>query len=320
MKNKYELDATSIGTHFEYLPDFEDVLEINGYDELIGQERAEEALRYGLEMKGPEYNIFVCGQSSVGKKSFVMKTLSQYKAKGEKPWDWCYVYNFEDEYNPLAIRLPSGRAKDYKEDMNRLLEEFAEELVDRLYSDEYESEKSVIVDAYQDRLSEMTEKLYTEAEGRSFNVKSTSEGFAFIPLADEKEMSEKDYNELPQEEKKAINDRVAVLKAMALDILKETRQSKAAMNQKIKELGDGICDDILSHRIRNIIDKYGEGNVQLIRYMELLERDMKDNIDQFLIDADDEEYDESFYKRYYINIMCCSQCEGMPVVYEDNPE
>ncbi len=321
MKEKYELERKALEQYYEYLPDFEDILEINAYDELIGQERAEEALRYGLEMKGQEYNVFVCGQSSLGKKSFVMKTLYSYSGNGQTPWDWCYVYNFEDEYSPMAIKLPHGEAKEFKEDIRHLIDAFTEELVERLYSDEYEIEKSETVDSYQDKLSEMIEKLYQEAEKRRFNVKNTSEGFAFIPLNDEgKEMSEKEYNELNQEEKKNINDRVAALKAQALEILKETRQSKEAMNEKIKDMGDRICDDILSCRIKTIIGKYGEDNSALIKYLKLLSMDLKDNIDEFLQDKDDEEYDEAFWKRYYINIMTSSDCNGMPVVYEDNPE
>jgi lon-related putative ATP-dependent protease len=321
MKKKYELEARSLEEHYDYLPDFEDTFEINGYDEIIGQERAETALRYGLEMKGPEYNIFVCGQNAMGKRSFVMKILSQYSGKGQKPLDWCYVYNFENEYSPMAISLPSGKAMKFKEDMELLIEVFTDELVNRLYADEYESEKSGIVDSYQDRLSEMIEHLYEEAENRSFSVKNTSEGFAFIPLTNEgKEMTEKEYNELSQEKKKDINERVASLKVQALEILKETRQSKEAMSNKIKELGDRISDEILSHRIKDIVKKYGKDNNALLKYMQLLQKDLKENIDVFLLNEDEEEYDEAFFKRYYVNIMTCSECNGMPVVYEDNPE
>jgi len=321
MKKKYELEARNLEDNYDYLPDFENTFEINGYDELIGQDRAEAALRYGLEMKGLEYNIFVCGQSAMGKKSFVMKLLSKYSQKGQKPLDWCYVYNFEDEYSPMAISLPSGKAKEFKEDIEQFIESFRDGLLDRLYADEYESEKSKIVDSYQDNISKMVEKLYEEAESRGFSVKSTSEGFAFIPLTDEsKEMTEKEYNELSHVKKKDINEKVASLKAQALEILKETRRSKRAISNKIKELEDRICDDILSNRISDIIEKYGKDNKKLIKYMQLLQNDLKENMGVFLINESDEEYDETFFKRYYVNIMICSQCNGMPVVYEDNPE
>lgn len=321
MKNKYELEASCLEEQYDYLPDFENTFEINGYDELIGQERAEEALRYGLEMKGPEYNIFVCGQNAVGKRSFVMKLLSQYSDKGKKPLDWCYVYNFEDEYSPMAISLPSGKAKEFKKDVELLIKSFGDELADRLYADEYESEKSRIVDSYQDNISEMIQRLYEEAKERGFSVKNTSEGFAFIPLTDDgKEMTEKEYNELPQIKKKDIYEKVAILKIQALEILKETRRSKKAMSCKIKELGDRICDEILSDRINDIIKKYGEDNKQLLKYMQLLSNDLKDNMDVFLAGEVEDEHDEAFFKRYYVNIMTCSECNGMPVVYEDNPE
>lgn len=321
MKKKYELEVGSLKEHYDYLPDFEDIFEINGYDELIGQERAEAAIRYGLEMKGLEYNIFVCGKSAMGKKSFVMKVLSEYSLKGKKPLDWCYVYNFEDEYSPMAISLPSGKAMEFKKDLEILIKEFRDELVERLYADEYESEKSGIMDTYQSRLSEMIEHLYEEAVNKGFSVKNTSEGFAFTPLTDEgKEMTEKEYNELPQEKKKDINERVASLKIQALEILKETRQSKENMSHKIKELGDKVCDAILSPRIRTLEKKYSSENNTLLKYMELLHKDLKENIDMFLLDENEEEYDEAFFKRYYVNIMTCSEGNGMPVVYEDNPE
>lgn len=321
MIKKYELDTRDLEDNYDYLPDFENTFEINGYDELIGQERAEAALRYGLEMKGSEYNIFVCGQSAMGKKSFVMKLLSQHSVKGQRPLDWCYVYNFEDEYSPMAISLPPGRARGFKKDVEFLIKDFEGELLDRLYSDEYEAEKSRIVDFHQDNISKMIEKLYEDAESRGFSVRSAAEGFAFIPLtADGKEMTEKEFNELSQEKKKDINEKVAALKVQALEILKETRRSKSVMSNKIKELGDRICDDILSSKINHIVEKYGKENKKLVRYMRLLQNDLKANMDAFLINEEDDEYDETFFKRYYVNVMTCSECNGMPVVYEDNPE
>ena len=47
--------------------------------EIIGQERALRALRLGLEMKYPGYNVFVTGFSGTGRMTTIKRLLSEFE-------------------------------------------------------------------------------------------------------------------------------------------------------------------------------------------------------------------------------------------------
>src|SRR3954454_23471111 len=75
---------------------------------LIGQERAAEALRFALRMRGKGYNVYALGASGTGRHSMV-ETLLREKAEREPtPPDWCYVNNFADSQQPRRLQLPPG--------------------------------------------------------------------------------------------------------------------------------------------------------------------------------------------------------------------
>jgi len=37
------------------------------------------------------------------------------------PDDWCYVDNFDEQHRPRALRLPAGRAVEFRKDMEGLI-------------------------------------------------------------------------------------------------------------------------------------------------------------------------------------------------------
>ena len=77
---------------------------------IIGQERAEEAVRFAIGIRRYGYNLFALGTSGMGKHGFVRAFLERRAASEKAPSDWAYVHNFADPRRPRALRLPPGRA------------------------------------------------------------------------------------------------------------------------------------------------------------------------------------------------------------------
>jgi predicted ATP-dependent protease len=77
----------------------------------------------------------------------------------------------------------------------------------------------------------------------------------------------------------------------------------------------------MTEKIENLKDKYSY-NKKILVYLDLLKNDIIENIDAFMDnDSQDDKYDESFFKRYFINIIVSNRdVEGLPVVFEDLPE
>ena len=75
---------------------------------IIGQERAEEAVRFAIGIRRYGYNLYALGTSGMGKHGFVRAFLEQRAASEKAPSDWAYVHDFADPRRPRALRLPPG--------------------------------------------------------------------------------------------------------------------------------------------------------------------------------------------------------------------
>src|SRR5512136_3507264 len=74
--------------------------ELSALGTIIGQERAIKALQFGLGIKERGFNMFVAGLPGSGRTTAVQGFLSRIAKTGSVPSDWCYVYNFRDNYLP----------------------------------------------------------------------------------------------------------------------------------------------------------------------------------------------------------------------------
>ena len=91
--------------------DFETTADLDDLTEVIGQNRAVEAIRFAMGMPGAGYNIYALGPEGIGKHTVVRRFLEEQAGQKPAPSDWCYVSNFEERRKPRALRLPAGRGR-----------------------------------------------------------------------------------------------------------------------------------------------------------------------------------------------------------------
>ena len=89
---------------------------------VLGQERAVEALQFGVAMPRPGYNVFVMGEPGTGRFSFVKRYLKAEGKRLQTPADWVYVNNFDEPREPRALELPGGAAAAFIADINALVD------------------------------------------------------------------------------------------------------------------------------------------------------------------------------------------------------
>jgi len=78
---------------------------------LIGQQRAVEAMDFGLAVNGRGYNIFITGQPDNGRTSYALEKLEVLAKNLPAPDDWLYLYNFEKPEEPMSISVKAGQGK-----------------------------------------------------------------------------------------------------------------------------------------------------------------------------------------------------------------
>src|SRR2546428_14139262 len=88
--------------------------ELGAVEGIIGQDRALQALRFGLEMKGKGFNVYAAGQPGTGKNTTVRQFLEKASKERPVPPDWCYVTSFRNPYEPKVVSLPPGKARAFR--------------------------------------------------------------------------------------------------------------------------------------------------------------------------------------------------------------
>ena len=102
--------------HFKTTADLEDL------PEFVGQDRALEAVQFGVGIRRQGFNLFLLGPAGTGKYASVHSFLEKRAAQEPAPDDWCYVNNFDSPDRPRALRLPPGRGVPLSGDMRQLIE------------------------------------------------------------------------------------------------------------------------------------------------------------------------------------------------------
>src|ERR1700749_593127 len=117
------------GTHAELPPEklrwrcdtsrlpFETTAQAELREGFLGQERALRALKMGVEMSAPGYNIFVCGLAGTRRGGPMASMIEKLHPRDKKSLDRCYVNNFKTADRPRLLSLARGQANGFKKDM-----------------------------------------------------------------------------------------------------------------------------------------------------------------------------------------------------------
>ena len=124
MKTKNELSYRDLKvTCNTNVFDFETTEELEPISAGLGQDRGIKALEFGINVDVKGNNLYIEGPMGVGRTMYTNNYLKKIAAKKHVPHDWCYIYNFENPNEPIAVDLPAGQGKDFKEMMDGFIKE-----------------------------------------------------------------------------------------------------------------------------------------------------------------------------------------------------
>lgn len=323
MKEYMELTRKDLELETKEIPEFDTTENVDCYDMVIGQKRAVESIELGLNMESKGYNIFISGKTGTGKTGYIVRKIEEYAKKMPTPEDWCYVYNFENPNNPMAISLETGKANKFKEKVNSLVKYIAKEVPVYFSSENYEIEKNRIIGEYEKFILGLSRELNIEAKKRGFNVKKTPTGeFMFIARKDDKDLTEEEFENLSEDEKKNMETCVNELRNISSDIFKQSRQLEKKLELELKHLDDKIAETIISSKIEELIEDYGS-NSKVVEYLKAVKKDIVENISYFFEEDDNEKEAKNIklavFRRYDVNVLVNnSENSGAPVIFADS--
>ena len=136
----------------------------------IGQERAEQAARFGLQMDQPDYNLFVLGDVGSGRTTLMTQMMSREAAGRAVPPDLCYLHNFEEPEHPRALRLPPGEGRLLRQLMAELVKTLQSEIPKRLLAGGVLAESERIENTCKAEEDRAFDELSAYAKSRHFGL------------------------------------------------------------------------------------------------------------------------------------------------------
>ncbi len=299
--------------------------ELEDLAEIIGQQRAVQAVHFGIGIQREGYNLYVMGPPGMGKHTMVRQYLEQKAEKQEKPSDWCYVNNFEHAHKPKAITLPHGRGAELAQGMEQLVEELTTVLPAAFESEEYRDH----VQSLEEELKEQQEKAFSElahaANKQNVKLFRTPSGFAFAPLRGEEVISPEELDKLPEKEQSHIEKIVSELQEQLQAIIQRIPQWRKETRDKVKALNREVAMSAVGGLIDELRKQYVDLD-EVLDYLEAVEQDVVSNVKDFLKGEEQTEAltgqqsDPRALHRYKVNNLVLNNREGgAPVVYLDNP-
>ena len=310
--------------------DFKSTAELADLTETIGQPRAVEAVKLSIGMRHKGYNLFAAGPAGMGKHSLVHRYASEQAAAGPLPPDWCYVNNFQRPHKPRMLSLPPGRGVALKADIDQLIEDLYGTIPAVFQSDEYRTLSQGIEEEVNARQERALKAIQDSAQKKQIALIRTPSGFTLAPVRDTEVLDPEQFEKLPEEEQKRIEQHVSELQEQLRSALHKMPQWQKEVHDRLGKLNREMAAGAISHLISALREKYKDLPA-VVNYLEEFEQDVIDNFRRFLHDEEHKsrvlgielsQPDEGMppENRYRVNILVSQEKGGgAPVIYEDHP-
>ncbi len=301
--------------------DFETTADLARPQGSFGQERAMAAVEFGCGIDQPGYNIFASGPTGSGRNSAVLAQVKELARARPVPDDWCYVYDFDDARRPAALRLRPGSAHAFADDVDELVNMVRRELPRSFESDAYEERKEQAVGDVQAERNRILRELEQQARTQGLVLQPTPMGVVTLPLVEGRPMSREQFEQLPDEQRHALEARMEQFRERISEALTQARELEKEARRRVEELDRNEAMSAIGERFEELKRKYAE-NEGVVRHLGRMAEDIVEHLDEFRTQEGPEEgrREQQGPPRYRINVLVTNQDgDGAPVIAENNP-
>ena len=304
---------------------------LNPSEEIFGQERAQKALRFGLEIREKGFNIYVAGMPGTGRKTAVKKLVNELAKTEPKADDWIYVNNFVNPYEPNAIRLPPGMGSRLKTDMASFISEVKRALPRAFESEDYATKRQEALGKIDRERETVFREVNESAAKQGFSIQMGPTSLLIIPVINDKPLTQEEFEALSKETREEILRKREALDADLRTGFHQMRELDAKGIEVVKALNTEIALYAIGHLLTGLKEKYGTIH-EVIPYIDSVQKDILENLDTFQGSGQQQQQEQVppqfqqwlvkdlAFRKYEINVVVDNAGpDGAPVVFEDTP-
>ena len=316
--------------------DFNTTAELEERLSALGQDRALSAVEIGINIKSKGYNLFCLGPEGTGKTSLVKRVLKQEAVNRPTPDDWAYVYNFEEPHKPIAINFPAGTAADFAKSVDDLIDELSNTIPTLLDSDEYKAAVSIVREKYKQKKEEYIKILQKKAKGKSVSLLHMPVGLVVAPVKNGEVLSPEAFDELPEEEKKALIDDLNAMQAEIEDSAQDLPQWEDKQRKETEQLKEKFIKNAIKKPIDELKSHY-KNNKKASEFLKSIQKYIVENVDDFMPDSSEgnpqggedaltalfakmNKTEEDKFAKFKVNVVVKQEPDaGAPIIVLDHP-
>jgi len=305
---------------------FSTTAELPPIDGLVGQERAFEAIQFGMRVDKGGFNLFVIGPNGARMQDAVKALLADEAKKSPSPSDWVYVNNFAEPGRPVAIELPTGRARMFHEAMHKLIDDLTTALPAVFQSEDYQTRRGAIDASFQKKQGEAFSALRDKAAEKDIVLLRTPLGFALAPAKDSEVVPPEAFRAWPEAKRREVQ---AVIESLEKDLEHIVHQLPQWEKQRRDELRQ-LNRDTAKYAVGQLIEETKaafKDIPRVLQHIETVHADVVENVAMFVAKGEAGEGEAmdtrpgSPFDRYEVNVLVTQDGHepGAPVIEELHP-
>ena len=313
--------------------DFKTTEDIEPLGGIIGQERAVTSIEFGLKMKHKGYNIYIAGVSGIGRTNYAKSLIKKNIKSNENLKDWIYVNNFRNNNEPVALSFKAGVGKEFKNDIDDIIEKLKVEIPKIFNSKEYENHNKLLMTELENNIHSIIDELNEFAKPKGFKFQITERGLLSVPIKEDGQlMEESELGNLTPSEIRELRERGLKLNQESKEYIDKIKSCEDIYKNKSNELDRNVGRSLVGFYGQYLLTKYGEDE-KVNKYINALCNDIVNNISKFKIEPEDDKKDtmallgimpnkrdDKFLNRYRVNLFIDnSECKECKIIVESNP-
>ncbi len=304
-------------------------LELENLDEIIGQDRALQALDFGLQMSHKGYNLYVLGSEGIGKTALIKKLLKKKYSHNKTAYDWCYINNFEFPQHPKFLKLPAGMGKPLSEAMEKLLKLISRLISTAFQSEEYANKVQEIEKIINEKSDEALKQLIEAAKKDQVAIIRTPSGYTLSAYIEEKVVDLLQFKKLPDEEQKQRNKIIEKYQQQLQQTLEQVPFLEQQAREELDNLDKSIATQLVDQAMESLYRDFSEHEA-VTHFLDEVKEDIINHLEEFYEEdiqvSDDKKSKRKHisktarFHRYLVNVLVDnSETQGTPIIFEDNP-
>ena len=304
---------------------FATTAEIAPLRKVIGQQRAVEAIAFGLNVAGPGYHIFVTGLEGTGKATIVRDLVQRHARRRPVATEWCLVHNFADPFRPQVLDLAPGRGAALAEAMDRFIGDLRQRLPRALAAKAFQQRRTAIEKGYQQKTEQLMEAIEQKATRLGLGVNRTPDGVIPIVLVDGAPIDRQRFQALPKAQRDRIRRAIKQVQKAITDADRNATRAGQEMAAALERLRGDTVHQLVAESLAPL-RAANRRNAAVSRFLDAVDADLCQQLERFCEEADPDANgeadtgDEALYRRYRVNVLTDRRgADGAPVVFEPNP-